>query len=175
MNLHLDWIHLWALIIGFVIGFLLYISSFRAHWKTKTEFRRYKKMLSDKMDLEHKQLSDMTKERERITKENESMRLQVSRLNDRSDNKLQREMEIYARAEKQMTINAPGFAPAWEIAKSQALTQLDTEERGNSFPQRIFRKLVGGNTTAALPAEATAHATSKNGSNSGAVTSDHSI
>lgn len=174
MNLHLDWIHLWALIIGFVLGLLLYISSFRAHWKTKTEFRRYKKMLSDKMDLEHKQLSDLQKERERIGKENESMRLQISRLNDRSDNKLQREMEIYARAEKQMTINAPGFAPAWEIAKSQALTQLETEERGNSFPQRIFRKLVG-NTTAALPAEATAHATSKNGSNSGAVTSDHSI
>jgi regulator of replication initiation timing len=175
MNLHLDWIHLWALIIGFVIGFLLYVSSFRAHWKTKTEFRRYKKMLSDKMDLEHKQLSDLQKERERIGKENESMRLQISRLNDRSDNKLQREMEIYARAEKQMTINAPGFAPAWEIAKSQALTQLETEERGNSFPQRIFRKLVGGNTTAALPAEATAHNTSKNGSNSGAVMSDHSI
>ncbi len=59
---------------------------------------------------------------------------------------------------------------------SQALTQLETEERGNSFPQRIFRKLVGGNTTtAALPAEATAHATSKNGSSSGAVTSDHGI
>jgi hypothetical protein len=175
MNLHLDWIHLWALIIGFVIGFLLYISSFRAHWKTKAEFRRYKKMLSDKMDLEHRQLSDMTKERERIGKENESMRLQISRLNDRTDNKLQREMEIYARAEKQMTINAPGFAPAWEIAKSQALTQLETEERGNSFPQRIFRKLVGTGTTAALPAEATAHHTSKNGSNSGAVTSDNGI
>lgn len=171
MNLHLDSTHLWALIIGFVIGLLLYISSFRAHWKTKAEFRRYKKMLSDKMDLEHKQLSDLTKERERLTKESENMRLQISRLNDRTDNKLQREMEIYARAEKQMNINAPGFAPAWEIAKSQALTQLETEEKGNSFPQRIFRKLVGGGTTA-LPAEATAHGTttSKNGTFTG---SDH--
>ncbi len=169
MNLHLDWIHFWALILGFAIGFLLFFSSFRAHWKTKSEFRRYKKMLGDKMELEHKQLSDLTREREKYTKENENLRLQISRLNDRPENKLQREMEIYARAEKQMTINAPGFAPAWEIAKSQALAQIETEEKGNSFPQRIFRKLVGGGTTTALPAEATA---SKNGS-SATATSDH--
>lgn len=161
MDLHLTTIHLWALVIGFLLGFLLFIAQFRAHWKTKGEFRRYKKMLGDKMELEHRQLNELNKEREKITKENENLRLQVNRLNDRSDNKLQREMEIYARAEKQMTINAPGFAPAWEIAKSQALTQIESEEKGNSFPQRIFRKLVGGSSSVALPADATAG--SKNG------------
>ena len=167
MDLHLNSTHLWALAIGFGLGFLLFIAQFRAHWKTKGEFRRYKKMLGDKMELEHRQLNELNKEREKITKENENLRLQVSRLNDRTDNKVQREMEIYARAEKQMTINAPGFAPAWEIAKSQALSQLEAEEKGNSFPQRIFRKLVGSNANVALPAEAAA--ASKNGS-----TTDHS-
>lgn len=117
------------------------------------------------MELEHRQLNELTKEREKFTKENENLRLQVARLNDRTDNKIQRELEIYARAEKQMNISAPGFAPAWEIAKSQALTQLETEERGNSFPQRMYRKLVGANNQAALPAEAAAAA--KNGSNNG--------
>jgi hypothetical protein len=63
-----------------------------------------------------------------------------------------------------MMINAPGFAPAWEIAKSQAVSQLEAEEKGNSFPQRIFRKLVGTGSQVAMPAEATATATSKNGS-----------
>jgi hypothetical protein len=161
MDLHLTTLHLWALLIGFALGFLLFIAQFRAHWNTKGEFRRYKKMLGDKMELEHRQLTDLNKEREKFTKENENLRIQVGRLNDRTDNKLQREMEIYARAEKQMMINAPGFAPAWEIAKSQALAQLEAEEKGNSFPQRIFRKLVG--TTGALPAEAAHSATSKNG------------
>ena len=164
MDLHLTSLHLWALVIGFALGFLLFLAQFRAHWKTKSEFRRYKKMLGDKMEIEHRQLNELNKEREKITKENESLRMQVSRLNERSDNKLQREMEIYARAEKQMMINAPGFAPAWEIAKSQALSQIETEEKGNSFPQRIFRKLVGGTTSVALPAEGSVNGTSsKNG------------
>lgn len=163
MDLHLTTLHLWALVLGFALGFLLFLAQFRAHWKTKGEFRRYKKMLGDKMELEHRQLNEMNKDKERLTKENENLRLQVNRLNDRTDNKLQREMEIYARAEKQMTINAPGFAPAWEIAKSQALAQLEAEEKGNSFPQRIFRKLVGGSSHVALPAEAVASTTSKNG------------
>jgi DNA repair exonuclease SbcCD ATPase subunit len=162
MDLHLTQSHLWALVIGFGLGLLLFLASARSHWKTGREFRRYKKMLSDKMELEQRQLGDITKERERLLKDNENLRLQVARLNDRTDNKVQRELEIYARAEKQMNISAPGFAPAWEIAKSQALSQLETEERGNSFPQRIFRKLVGNGAQAALPAEAAANA--KNGS-----------
>jgi hypothetical protein len=29
------------------------------------------------------------------------------------------------------------------MAKSQALSQIETEERGMSFPQKIFRKLLG--------------------------------
>jgi|GEM_PF-464557 len=161
MDLHLNSTHLWALIIGFAIGLFLFLLAIRGQWKISREFKRYKKMLGDKMELEHRQLNELSKERERLTKENENLRLQVARLNDRTDNKLQREMEIYARAEKQMNISAPGFAPAWEIAKSQALTQLETEERGNSFPQRMFRKLVGGSTpTAALPADAVSN---KNG------------
>lgn len=167
MDLHLTNTHFWALVIGFALGFLLFISQFRSHWKTKGEFRRYKKMLGDKMELEHRQLTELNKERDRIVKENENLRLQVNRLNERTDNKLHREMEIYARAEKQMTINAPGFAPAWEIAKSQALSQIEAEEKGNSFPQRIFRKLVGGSTSVALPADATA--SSKNGATADAT------
>ena len=147
MDLHLTSLHAWALVIGFALGFVLFAMSFRSHWRTKGEFKRYKKMLSDKLELEQRQMGELSKERERLTKENESLRMQISKLNERSDNKVQREMEIYARAEKQMMINAPGFAPAWEIAKSNAHTQLEEEERGNSFPSRIFRKLIGGGSS----------------------------
>jgi hypothetical protein len=62
-----------------------------------------------------------------------------------------------ARAEKHMMINAPGFAPAWELAKTQAQSQMETEERGMSFPQKIFRRLIGGTgATATLPESAEA-------------------
>lgn len=148
---------------GFALGVVFLVLALWSHWKTKREFRRYKSHLSDKLDLDSKQIQDLNKERARLAQENEHLRLQVARLNERPDNKLNRELEILTRAEKHMMINAPGFAPAWEMAKSQALGQLETEERGMSFPQKIFRKLLGpgGNgSTTALPAEAAAAAKS---------------
>lgn len=150
-----------SFVLGFVLGFVFLVLSIYSHWATKREFRRYKAHLSDKLELDARQVQDTNKEKARLAQENENLRIQVARLNERSDNKLARELEIFARAEKHMLINAPGFAAAWELAKSQALTQIDSEEKGQSIPQKIFRKLLGsngsGNTTTvtALPQEST--------------------
>lgn len=149
MHLDLNSTHFWALGLGFALGAVLLFFSMRNHWRTNREFRRYKTMLSDKLELEQKQISDLTGERDRLLKDNENLRVKVMQLNERADNKTARELEIYARAEKQMMISAPGFAPAWEIAKTNAAGQLTEEERGSSLPQRIFRKLIGGGSTAA--------------------------
>lgn len=139
---------------GFLLGSVFLLMALWNHWKTKREFGRYKTHLSDKLELDSRNLQELNKERTRLTQENENLRVQIARLNERPDNKLQREVEILARAEKHMMMNAPGFAPAWEMAKSQAATSLQAEEAGQSFPQRIFRKLLGtpssgGNTALA--------------------------
>jgi hypothetical protein len=153
-----------SFVLGFVLGCIFLVLSLYSHWVTKREFRRYKAHLSDKLELDAKQVQDTNKEKGRLAQENENLRLQVARLNERSDNKLARELEIFARAEKHMLINAPGFAPAWELAKTQALTQIDSEEKGQSIPQKIFRKLLGSGpviaattatTVTALPQEST--------------------
>jgi hypothetical protein len=50
------------------------------------------------------------------------------------------------------------------MAKSAALSQLEEEEKGKSFPQKVFRKLIGSGSTqsnVALPESAAAAA--KNG------------
>lgn len=140
--------------LGFGLGCVFLLMSYWNHWKTKGEFRRYKTHLSDKLELDARQMQETAREKARLAQENESLRIQVSRLNEKPDNKLQRELEILARAEKHMMINAPGFAPAWEMAKSQAMSQIETEEKGMSLPQKIFRKLIGpssGAANAALP------------------------
>ena len=155
---------------GFILGAIFLVMSYFNHLKTKGEFKRYKMHLSDKLELDAKQLQDTNKERTRLAQENEHLRLQVARLNERTDNKKQRELEILARAEKHMLINAPGFAPAWEMAKANALSQIQTEESGASFPQKIFRKLLGTGgqgSAVAIPAEA-AKAGSDAASNSAA-------
>ncbi len=143
-------------VIGFLLGCIFLVLSLYGHWQTRREFRRYKAHLSDKLELDAKQMQDTGKEKSRLAQENENLRIQVARLNERADNKMTRELEIFARAEKHMLINAPGFAPAWEMAKTQALSQIDSEDKGQTFPQRIFRKLLGssGNgNQAALPAD----------------------
>ncbi|MEN3941814.1 hypothetical protein WJU23_11015 [Prosthecobacter sp. SYSU 5D2] len=151
-------------LMGFALGVVFLVMAYFNHWKTKTEFKRYKSHLSDKLELDAKQLQDTNKERARLAQENEHLRIQVNRLNEKPENKLQRELEVMARAEKHMLINAPGFAPAWEMAKSQALSQMETEEKGMSFPQKMFRKLIGpggngSNVSSTLPE----HSMSNNG------------
>lgn len=153
---------------GFLLGVVFLGISMYNHWQTKRDFRRYRTHLSDKLELDSKQLQEGNKERARLAQENENLRMQVARLNERGDNKMQRELEILARAEKHMMINAPGFAPAWEMAKSQALSQLETEEKGMSFPQKIFRKLLGPSSGGGQPVLAETSAMSGNGSKSDA-------
>lgn len=148
---------------GFALGCVFLVMAIFNHWKTKGEFKRYKSHLSDKLELDAKQLQDTNKERARLSQENEHLRIQVNRLNEKPENKLQRELEVLARAEKHMLINAPGFAPAWEMAKSQALSQIETEEKGMSFPQKIFRKLIGPGSNGSSPSALTENTTIKSG------------
>ena len=152
---------------GFLLGSVFLLMALWNHWKTKREFQRYKTHLSDKLELDSRNVQEVNKERTRLAQENENLRVQVARLNEKPDNKLQRELEVLARAEKHMMINAPGFAPAWEMAKSQALSQIETEEKGMSFPQKIFRKLIGSGSNGsnvALPENAATAASAKSGS-----------
>lgn len=133
-------------IYGFLLGGVFLLMALWNHWKTKREFRRYKTHLSDKLELDSRNVQELNRERTRLAQENENLRVQVARLNEKPDNKVQRELEVLARAEKHMMINAPGFAPAWEMAKTQAASSLQAEETGQSFPQKIFRKLLGSSS-----------------------------
>ncbi len=146
-------------ILGFLLGAVFLVLALFSHWRTKREFKRYQRHLSDKLELDSRNIQELNKERARLSQENEHLRLQVGRLNEKPDNKLHRELEILARAEKHMMINAPGFAPAWEMAKSQAMSQLETEEKGLSFPQKIFRKLLGPGSGGGAPQTVTDAAT----------------
>jgi hypothetical protein len=72
-------------------------------------------------------------------------------LNETPDRKAVRDLEVFARAEKRLFVNVPGFAPAWETAKSEAAAELSEEEAGRSTPKRIFSRLFGGAEKVQLP------------------------
>jgi len=148
---------------GFLLGFFLCALSLFAHMKTKRELRRLKGHLSDKLEIEAEKMSEMKDKIDELKVENENLRMKVNTGRIQSDEQaLERELEIYARAEKGMVVNAPGFAQAWEKAKEAALTELEAEEAGKSLPRRIFKKFFskGGDTVdaevvEALPQEST--------------------
>jgi hypothetical protein len=127
---------------GLLLGLLIAAFSFWNHLKTKRELKRYQRHLSDRMELEAKQLGELKRSRETLQKENEHLRLKVGMLNEKPDHKLNRDLEVFARAEKRMMINAPGFAAAWETAKTDAIGELQEEEQGRSLPKRLFSRLL---------------------------------
>lgn len=128
--------YFWGLVTGlFFAGMALW-----SHWKTKREFSRYRKMLSDKMEIEADTYRKTKEEKERLAQENENLRVKVGSGGNNPVRDLERELEIYARAEKSMIISAPGFGAAWESAKAVAHDEILGEERGKSIPKRIFRK-----------------------------------
>jgi hypothetical protein len=128
---------------GLALGLLFFVLSAWGHFKTKNEFRRYRKHLSDKLDLDAAQLEAIKKEKESLLKENENLRLRIGMLAEKPDAKIARDLEILARAEKRMVLRAPGFAPAWEAAKSESADEVANEEVGKSLPKRVFNRLFG--------------------------------
>jgi len=129
---------------GLAIGLFFMLLSLWFHWKTKREFSRYKKMLGDKLELDSAQQAGLHSEKDKLSRENENLRMQVKQLNEKPELAAARELEIMSRAQRSMVIKAPGFAQAWETAKQEALDEIVLEEKGKSLPKRIMSKFFGG-------------------------------
>ena len=139
--------------LGFYLGSVFTVIALYNYLRLKGELTRFRRHLSDKLEIEAETMKKLKQEQETLRKENESLRVKVNALNDVPDRKVQRDLEIYARAERRMLINVPGFAPAWETAKAEAHAELVEEESGKSTPKKIFARLFGGSTEkVALPA-----------------------
>src|SRR5579862_9085554 len=156
--------------LGFYLGCVFLVIACYNYLRLKGELARFRRHLSDKLEIEADTMKKIKTEQEALRKENETLRVKVNALNEIPDRKLQRDLEVYARAEKRMLINAPGFAPAWETAKSDAHSELAEEEAGRQAPKRIFARLFGGGntSTAALPARDGNHSSESEPAKSGA-------
>ena len=137
--------------LGFYLGCVFLTISLYNYLRLKGELARFRRHLSDKLEIEAETMKKIKAEQELLRRENESLRVKVNALNELPDRKVQRDLEVYARAEKRMLLGVPGFAPAWETAKTESHHELVEEEAGRNAPKRIFARLFGGGN-AALPA-----------------------
>lgn len=137
--------------LGFYLGCVFLLIAVYNYLRLKSELSRFRRHLSDRLEIEAETMKKLKNDGETLRKENETLRVKVNALNEAPDRKIQRDLEVFARAEKRMLLNVPGFAPAWETAKSEAHSELAEEEAGRAAPKRIFARLFGGGSQAALP------------------------
>ena len=139
----------WGLFLGLIFTALAVYRVVRL----KGEIKRYKRHLSDRLEIEAESAQKKVSDLDRLKKENENLRVKIASLNDFPDRRLERDLEIYARAEKRMVVGVPGFAGPWENAKHDALLEIQGEEAGQSLPKRVFARLFPSprDEKAALP------------------------
>jgi predicted phage tail protein len=100
--------------LGFYLGCVFLLLALYQYFRLKGELARFRRHLSDKLEIEAETMKKIKLDQEGLRRENESLRIKVNALNETPDRKVSRDLEVYARAEKRMLLNAPGFAPAWE-------------------------------------------------------------
>jgi len=139
----------WGLFLGLIFAALALYRVVRL----KGEIKRYKRHLSDRLEIEAEAVQKKSSDLDRLKKENENLRVKVASLNEFPEHRLDRDLEIYARAEKRMMVGVPGFAGPWENAKHDALVEIQGEEAGQSLPKRVFARLFPSprDEKAALP------------------------
>jgi len=128
--------------IGVVLGLIGIVFALLRLWDTKGEVKRLKRHLADKLELEAEATNRLRLDLQELKQQNENLRIKVANLNQYPDRRLQRELEIYARAERFMVSSSPGFPAVWEEAKRSAVTGLEEEETGKSLPRRVFNALL---------------------------------
>jgi hypothetical protein len=132
----------WGLGIGVGLGLIAIVFGIMRLWETKGEVKRLKRHLADKLELEADATSRLRQDLQDLRQQNENLRIKVANLNQLPDKRLQRELEIYARAERFMVSSSPGFPAVWEEAKRSAIGDLEQEENGRSLPKRVFNALM---------------------------------
>jgi cell division protein FtsB len=132
----------WGLSIGVGIGLIVIVYALLRLWESKGEVKRLKRHLADKLELEADATGRLRQDLQELKQQNENLRIKVANLNQFPDKRLQRELEIYARAERFMVSSSPGFPSVWEDAKRSAVGDLEQEESGRSLPKRVFNALI---------------------------------
>ena len=132
----------WGLGIGLFLGLIGIVLALLRLWETRREVGRLRRHLADKMELEADATNRLKADLQNLKSQNENLRMKVATLGQVPDRKQQRDLEVYARAERYMVSQSPGFPAVWEQAKQAAVGELETEEQGHSLPRRVFNALI---------------------------------
>ena len=147
----------WGLLLGLLIAGFIWKSGFTARRTVARELKRVEGEMKDLQGHLNTQLKinasgneSLQTELEALRKQNETLRVNNSALQQKPGRAEQRLLQIQEIAIRTMREQAPGFAPAWEKALRQGEAEVDASESGLA---KLVRRVIPGlgNTAAPQP------------------------
>ena len=142
-------------LIGFLIGlvvalviWIVQIAKRKTLVKAKDkEIKSLRDMLNQRMDLESDGILKLKAENEDLKKKNENLRVTNSTLMQKPGRAEVQQLHIYQKAVDRLTINSPGFGPAWQSALKDSEAEFAEIYNGT---QSFFKRVFPGKTNAKL-------------------------
>ncbi|MBD0402728.1 hypothetical protein [Flammeovirga sp. EKP202] len=135
--------------IGLAVAALVQVKDWIKQSGLKSEIKRLKNHLHDKLEIDAEAISGKKSEIERLKRENENLRVTNKALINKPGRQEILTYHAYQTAIDKLNSNMMGFGPAWQDALKEANHEIkEIEEGQRSFVKKVFPKgLFGGSTT----------------------------
>ncbi len=114
---------------------------------SELEILKYKNMLSQRMELESEGMEKLRKENESLKSANENLRISLQTMSQKPGKREIARLQVYQTAVDRLTINSPGFGPAWQAALKESEEEFSKTLSG-TIP--FLRKFIPNKTDAQL-------------------------
>lgn len=132
---------------GLVVYIAMSVQKHNIKKASKSEIAKYKNMLTDRMELESEGMGKLKAENEELKKANENLRVAIQSISQKPGRKEIQRLQTYQKAVDRLTINSPGFGPAWQAALQESEAEMQKMFAG-TIP--FIRKHIPAKTDAQL-------------------------
>jgi hypothetical protein len=105
-----------GLLVAAVLWVVMTFKRMSAQKKSDSEIAKYKEMLAQRMELESEGMAKLKKENEELRSANENFRVSLQTMSQKPGKREIARLQVYQTAVDRLTINSPGFGPAWQAA-----------------------------------------------------------
>ena len=99
------------------------------------------------MEIESEGIEKLKKNNEELKTQNENLRISLQTMSQKPGRKEMERLQVYQKAVDRLTINSPGFGPAWQAALKESEEEFSKTYSG-VLP--FIRRVIPGKTNAQL-------------------------
>ncbi|AZQ62430.1 hypothetical protein EI427_09325 [Flammeovirga pectinis] len=138
-----------GLCVGLIIAFLVQVKDWIKQSSLKSEIKRLKAHLHDKLEIDAEAITGKKDEINRLKRENENLRVTNKTLFSKPGRQEVLTFHAYQTAIDKLNSNMMGFGPAWQDALKEANKEIQEYEEGQrSFVKKVLPKGLFGSSSA---------------------------